>query len=108
MKTILLTISLLFSTQLLAAGNVIETIGISTIGVTMSPSITSIITKGLLTGVYKEAQQVVNYSQDFNQSGKLNDFLASKVKQIQEENPDVSDAEAVDSLFTVAMLIINN
>ena len=56
---------------------------------------------------FKAAQNVIDDSQEYYQSGALSIRLSSQVDQLLEKNTDLSIDEAVDALVTEATFILN-
>ena len=55
---------------------------------------------------FKAAQNVIDDSQEYYQSGELSLRLSSQVAQLLEKNTDLSVDEAVDTLVTAATKIL--
>lgn len=116
MKTLLLALSLLLSTQSFAEEGEKEMFSTMTgVAISLSPLITIgspfIISAQTLkmSGMnLKMAQLIINDAQEFIQNGDTNIFLASKVSLLQQEFPEMSAAEAVDILLEMAEQFINN
>ena len=116
MKTLLLALTLLVSTQSFAEEREQEMFSTMTgVAVSLSPLITigspfilsAQVSK--LSGMdLKVAALIIKDGQEYIQTGEINLFLASKVSLIQQENLEMSEAEAIDVLLEVAEQFINN
>lgn len=114
MKTLLLALTLLISTQTFAdegegmfstmAGVAISSSPFITTG---TPSITSAEISKMSGMNLKVAKIIINDAQDYIQNGDMNVFLASRVSLIQQESPEMSAAEAVDVLLEMAEQFLN-
>lgn len=56
-----------------------------------------------MAGGCKEAIQVVQDAQDFNQTGKLSAFLEQKIQDAKASNQSLSDEEALDEVVATAL-----
>lgn len=108
MKTLLFILSLTITSQTFAGVSPVEAIGLTS-APTLFPLIgTSFLTAYTFTGTLsKEVNQVMKEGQDYNQTGILNGLLASKVNIIMDQNPEFSEAEAVDALMELAAQLMN-
>ena len=108
MKTLLLILSLTITSQTFASVGALEVIG-----VTRAPTLFPIIGTAFTTGytftgtLSKEVNRVMQEAQDYNQTGILNEFIASKVNIIMEQNPDFSESDAVDALMELSTQLSN-
>ncbi|MBC7713416.1 MAG: hypothetical protein H7177_08755 [Rhizobacter sp.] len=85
--------------QAIAASYAVASLAMTSLGVTSS-------VKGLDCtlgqGACKEAAQVIEDTQNYQQSGQLSAFLSQKIKDIQSLDSSVSDEEALDALTSVS------
>lgn len=112
MKTLLITLSLMTSIVAGQAHANSDAFSANTAAVTFSPLLpfvgTTATSSALSTeaNVHKEALQVIKEGQEYLQSGEMSILIAQKVEQLQEEQ-EMSDDEAVDSLLNQAEAILN-
>ncbi|MFA6237689.1 MAG: hypothetical protein WC635_10215 [Bacteriovorax sp.] len=79
----------------------------SIVGTTLLPTQTLALSSVSTAGdVHKEANQVINDSQELIQSGKMSAFLAQKIQEIRSLDSTVSDSEALDALISVSEMIL--
>lgn len=89
------------ASQAIMATEVLGSIGMSTIG-----GLTSSGKECGTVVVCREAVQIINDSQNYQQTGKLSMFLDEKIKDTQASNESLSEAEALDSLISDALVIL--
>lgn len=80
-------------------------LGDSTVITGASPYLSSATTTGPLPE--KQAEIILNDSQEFFQTGKLSSFLAQKIMEVQAVDQSASEQDAVDILVGVAEKILN-
>jgi hypothetical protein len=111
MKRLLIAISLMtsvVSTQANASGDAISA---NSAAFTFSPLFPIVMTTFISSALTeewsanKEALQVLKEGQEYFQNGEMGILIAQKVEQLQEEQ-EMSDDEAVDSLMNQASNIL--
>lgn len=111
MKTLLIAISLMTTVVSAQAHANSDAFSANTAAVTLSPLFPFAATSALSsmlsteTNVHKEAQQIMKEGVEYIQTGEMGILIAQKVEQLQEEQ-DMSDDEAVDSLMNQASSIL--
>lgn len=82
----------------------VNTFAASFVGTTLLPTqmlaATSLSSSGNLE---KEANQVINDVQEYQASGKISAFLATKISSIQRADQSVSESDAIDALVAVSL-----
>jgi hypothetical protein len=112
MKTLLITLSLMTSIISAQAFANSDAFSANTAAVTFSPLLPFVGTTALSTvlssdtNVHKEALQIMKEGQEYYQTGDMGILIGSKVEQLQEEQ-DMSDDEAVDSIMSQASALLN-
>ena len=92
MKLTILTLSLVLSANVFAFSSSISTLELSLIGTDEAQKVQANL-------VIKDSQQVLH-------TGVVSLFLAQKIQEIQKQNEDVSEAEALDLLIESAQNVL--
>lgn len=83
--------------------NALEVAGIATVGSSLIGSTTLRDFICEMDGDCKEALQVVQDTQDYNQTGILSAFLEQKIQETKASNKNLSDEDALDAVVTSAL-----
>ncbi len=99
MKTTIAILSLILSMNTFA-----YSLGDSTVITGATPFLTSATTTGPLPE--KQAEIILNDSQEYFQSEKLSSFLGQKIKDLKASDESLSDDDAIDLLVNEARQIL--
>ena len=103
MKTAIALLSLVITANVFAS-EVAYSSADSSVLTTAGPMLSSATTSGSIPE--KQARMLLNDAQDLIQDGKMSAFLNQKIKEIQAQDADASESDALDLLINQAEALL--
>ena len=103
MKTAIALLSLVITANVFAS-EVAYSSADSSVLTTAGPMLSSATTSGSIPE--KQARMLLNDAQDLIQDGKMSAFLNQKIKEIQAQDTDASESDALDLLINQAEALL--
>lgn len=101
MKKFIIVLTLILSANTFAAEVFLPS------AITAVAAVTVGATRLINSRQHKEAAEIIDDAQAFNESGTISLFLSQKIQELQAINPELSNSEALDLLLFNSQKILN-